>query len=262
MTSLCWNLAALLLFLNASLLPISHLLTQAASTLPPVTRPRILFLTDVDSDDSYDEYDENDNSTPKALPSVKTSLSHGKLQLCQYNPCLENQEPCAQLSGKTGCLCPGVSGADMPPHAPIINMLRPVTYGEDSGKVEVQWCAPSSVVSEYRVVLQGSEGEPLEFQATRRSGLVGFLAAGDRVCVEAVNAAGHSTPSDFSCRRYNPPNSSDHQLLWGIVGGGVTLLLLLIITTVILKKYQLCQNAKGDSTDGLGKPSYSTERNL
>lgn len=261
MMSVCWNLAALLLFLNASLVPPSHFFTQAASTMPPVTKQRILFFSDGGSDDSY-EYEDNDTSTAKMLPSVKTPLLFGTLHLCQYDPCLENQEPCTQLSRKTGCLCPGYSGADVPPNAPIINMLRPVTHGQNSGKVEVQWCAPSSVVSQYRVLLQGSEGKSLEFQDTRRIGLVGFLAAGDRVCVEAVNAAGHSTPSEFSCKRYSPPDFSQHHLLWGIIGGGVALLLLLIIITVILKKYQLCQNSKGNSTDGLGNPSYNTERNL
>lgn len=259
MTPLCRNLAVLLLFLNASPLLNSHLFTHAASTSPPVTRPRIIFMTASDNDDDYDE---NHSSPPEVLSSIKTTILQRKLQFCQYNPCLENQEPCAQISARTGCLCPGISGADVPPHAPRINALRPISEGEDRGKVEITWCAPSSVVSKYRVVIQGSEKDALEFKAFSRRGLVGSLEAGDKVCVEAVNSAGNNIPSDFSCERYDPPDSSDHKLLAGVIGGGVALLLILIIAAVILWKYQICQKAKRDSADGLGNPSYSTEGTL
>lgn len=263
MTSLCSNLAVLLLFLNASLLLHSHLFTSAAPSSPPVTRPRIIFMTSLDSDNDYDEDDisENHSSPPEVLSSIKTSVLQGKQQLCQYNPCLENQEPCAQISAKTGCLCPGMSGAHVPPNAPRINVLLPISEGEDRGKVEVQWCAPSSVVSRYRVVIQGRERDALEFQASSRRGLIGSLEAGDKVCVEAANNAGYSISSDFSCKRYNPPDSSDHKLLAGVIGG-VVFVLLLIIAAVILWKYRLSQKARTDSADGLGNPSYYKEGTL
>lgn len=264
MTSLRRNLIVLLLFLNASPLLHFHLFIHAASTSPPVTRPRIIFMTHLSVGNDYDddEYNEDISAPPEVLTPVKTTLLHRGTQLCQYNPCLENQEPCAQISANTGCLCPGISGADVRPHAPRIQVLQPVSEGEDRGKVEVQWCAPSSVVSTYRVVIQGGEGGALEFQAVSRRGLVGSLEAGTKVCVEAVNKAGHSIPSDFSCMRYDPPESSDHELLGAVIGGGVALLLLLIIVSVIFWKYQLCQRTKRDSADGLGNPSYSTEGTL
>ncbi len=262
MTSLYWNLTVLLLFVSVSPLLHSHLFTHAASTSPPVTRHRILYITglggDYDDDDDAEDY----SSPPEVLTPVRTTLQQLEKQLCHYNPCLENQEPCAQVSKKTGCLCPGVSGDDAPPLAPRIKALQPISTGEDRGKVEVQWCAPSSVVSRYRVVIQGSEGDAREFQADSRRGLVGSLEAGTKVCVEAVNNAGHSIPSDFSCERYNPPDSSDHDMLAVIIGGGVALLLLLIIGFVILWRYQVYRRAKRDSTDGLGNPSYSTEGTL
>ncbi|XP_044061157.1 LRRN4 C-terminal-like protein [Siniperca chuatsi] len=261
MTSLCWNLALLLLF--ASPLLHSQLFTHAASTSPPVTRPRIIFLTGLGSDDEYDDVDDLDNhsSPPEKLYPVKTTLLQQAPQLCQYNPCLENQEPCTNLSAKTGCLCPGVSGADKPPQAPRIKVLLPVTEGDDIGKIEVQWCAPSSVVSGYRVVIEGNEGDAKEFGDVSRRGVVRSLEVGTKVCVEAVNNAGHSTPSEFSCKRYDPPKSSNgYTLAWVI--GGVVLLLFLIIAAVILWKYQMRQKAKRDSTDGLGNPSYSTEGTL
>lgn len=193
---------------------------------------------------------------------MRTPVLRYKQQFCQHDACLENQEPCEVLNERTGCLCPGRSGADVLPKAPRIHKLLPINEGEDKGKIEVQWCAPSSVVTRYRVVVQGNEGNALEFQATSRRSLVGSLEAGTKVCVEAVNNAGHSIPSDFSCKRYDPPESSDHNLLLGVIGGGVAFLLILIITAVILWKYQICKKGKGDSTDGLGNPSYSTEGTL
>lgn len=257
------NLVLLLLFLSASPLLHSHFFTHAASTSPPVTHPRMIGLgsDNYDDDDDYDNAD-NDNSAPKVLSSVKAPILHRDTQLCQYNPCLENQEPCFQLSVKTGCLCPGLSGADVPPHAPRIQGLLPVSDGVHTGKVEIQWCAPSSVVSRYRVVVEGKEGDALEFRDALRRGLLGPLEVGTKVCVEAVNNAGHSAPSEFSCKRYDPPESSDHKLLAGVIGGGVALILLLIIAAVILWKHQMYKNAKRDSTDGLGNPSYSTEGTL
>ncbi|KAM9357054.1 LRRN4 C-terminal-like protein [Symphorus nematophorus] len=261
MTSLRRSLTVLLLFLGALPHLPSYLFTHAASTSPPVTRPRIKFITGLDSDNDYDDYEAH-SSPPDVVIPVRTTLLKQAQPFCRYNPCLEDQEPCAQLAQKTGCLCPGMSGTDMPPHAPRVNALQPIIEGENRGKVEVQWCAPSSLVSSYRVVVQGREGEALAFQAMSRRGLVGSLEAGTKVCVEAVNSAGPSVPSDFSCMRYSPPESSDHQLLAGVIGGGVALLLLLIITAVLLWKYKICQNTKRDSADGLGNPSYSTEGTL
>ncbi|XP_035524656.1 LRRN4 C-terminal-like protein [Morone saxatilis] len=262
MTSLCWNLAALLLFLSASPLLNSHHFTYAASTSPPITHPQIKFITGLGSDKNYEDDYPDEEHPPEVPSSVRTPFLHATPQLCQYDSCSENQEPCADLVRKTGCLCPGISGADVPPHAPRIQALLPISKGDDRGKVEVQWCAPSSVVSRYRVVIQVSEGDVLEFGDVSRRGLVGSLEAGTKVCVEAVNKAGHSIPSDFSCMRYDPPASSDHELLIGVIAGGVAFLLLLIIAAVILWKYQMHQKAKRDSTDGLGNPSYSTEGTL
>ncbi|XP_076594599.1 LRRN4 C-terminal-like protein [Chaetodon auriga] len=263
MTSLHRNLAVLLLFLSASPLLHSHLFTHAASASTPATYPRIIHMTAMGSDNDYeDEYFDAHSAPPEVLSSMRTTRLQREPRLCQYNPCLEDQEPCASLFAKTGCLCPGISGADVPPHAPRIHMMLPISEGNDRGKVEIQWCAPSSVVSRYRVVIQGNEGDAQEFQAASRRGLIGSLEAGTKVCVEAVNKAGPSIPSDFSCKRYDPPETSDHKLLAGVIGGGVSLLLLIIIVAVILWKFKLCQKAKRDSANGLGNPSYSTEGTL
>lgn len=256
MRSLHWNLGVLLLFLNASPLLNDILSAHAASTSAPVTRRRIIFVNS-----GFDD-EEPTSPSPGLPPPSDTPVLHQEPQLCQYNPCLENQEPCFDISERTGCLCPGISGANLPPHAPRINMLRPISDGEDRGKVEVQWCAPSSVVSKYRVVFQDSGRKPLEFPPFLRKGSVGELDVGDKVCVEAVNKAGQSSPTEFSCQRYGPPGSSDQRLLAGVIGGGVTLILILIIVAVSLNKCKSCQKAKTDSADGLRNPSYSREGTL
>ncbi|XP_026186582.1 leucine-rich repeat neuronal protein 4 isoform X2 [Mastacembelus armatus] len=215
----------------------------------------------LDHDYDDDDYQDNPNTPPEVPSSIKTPHLHR--EPCQYNPCLENQEPCAHLSAQTGCLCPGLSGADAPPHAPRIQALLPVMEGDDRGKVEVQWCAPSSVVSRYRVVVEGSHGEVQEFGDTLRRGLVGSLEVGTKVCVEALNNAGQSDPSEFSCKRYDRPESSDRKVFVWVIGGGVALfLIVIIIVGVILWKHKMCQKGKRDSADGLGNPSYSTEGTL
>ncbi|XP_020779205.1 LRRN4 C-terminal-like protein [Boleophthalmus pectinirostris] len=251
MKSLCRHHMLLLLFLST--LPyFSHLFTQAASTSPPDTQTPILFLTS--KDNSYDDDDE----TEIIRPPVKTTVVNQEPpQLCQYNSCLEDQPSCAVVSQQTGCLCPGLSGASEPPHAPRIHSLLPVKEGPDRGKTEVQWCAPSSVVSGYRVLIEGHTEKKQEFKDTKRRSIIGYLEVGTKVCVEAVNGAGYSSPSEFSCKRYEPPTTSDHNLMVGVLAGAVILFLLLIIGVIIICKYRTCQKKKRESDDGLGNPSYS-----
>ncbi|XP_041847114.1 leucine-rich repeat neuronal protein 4 [Melanotaenia boesemani] len=262
MASLHRILAALLFFV----LPLMrfHLFSHAASTSLPTTRQQIIFLTGLGFEHEYeDEYGDEYNgqtSLPEVpLSSVKTPLLHQERKFCQYNLCLENQEPCHSLAEKNNCLCPGMSGSDEPPHAPRIQALLPVSQGDNIGKIEVQWCAPASLVSSYRVMVEGKNSDTLEFGNNLRRGLVGFLEVGTKVCVEAVNNAGPSSPSEFSCKRYEHPESSDHKLLAWVIGGGIALFLFLVIAAVILWKHLQHQNAKRNSSDGLGNPSYKTE---
>lgn len=254
------NLAVLLLLLSTSFLLHSHVFTHAASTSPPVTRQRIIYLTAMGSDDDYDDDDHDiDSSPPEVVSSVKTPLLHQQPLPCQYDPCLENQEPCAS---QAGCLCPGISSGDKPPRPPTIQKLLPISDGDDRGKVEVWWCAPSSVVSGYRVLVEGHNSDVIEVGHGLRRGVVKSLEAGTKVCVEALNEAGHSSPSEFSCQRFDPSESTDHSLLFWVIGGGVSLLFLLIIASVVLWKCKMCRRAKRDTNDGLGNPSYSTEGTL
>lgn len=89
--------------------------------------------------------------------------------------------------------------------------------------------------------------------------MVGSLEPGDKVCVEAVNNVGSSSPSEYSCSRYDhDAHVSDSKLLIGLIGGGVALLILLIVVPVILVKYKACKKMKNGAGDGLGNPSFST----
>uniref|UniRef100_A0A3Q3B526 LRRN4 C-terminal-like protein n=2 Tax=Kryptolebias marmoratus TaxID=37003 RepID=A0A3Q3B526_KRYMA len=238
----------------------SHLFAHAASTVPPTTRRQIKVLTMIPSDDDYDNYDENYSSPPEVVrASVRPPLMATRPKPCQHDACSENQEPCERLSADTGCLCPGRSGGDVAPHAPRIHLLLPITEGENAGKVEVRWCAPSSVVSSYRVIVEGRRDGTLRFGDSSRRGLIGALEGGVKVCVQAVNNAGESSPSQFSCRRFEDTEFSSHNLLALIICGGVAFILVLVAVAVILRRCQKRQKAKRHSADGLGNPSYSTE---
>ncbi|XP_031593164.2 leucine-rich repeat neuronal protein 4 [Oreochromis aureus] len=253
MTSLCRNLVALLFFVLPPMHP--HFFTNAASASTPITRRRIIHIIDTGSE-SQDDYDFNEDEydITKAPPRVMSfPKMNRKPQLCKYDPCLEHQVPCATLSEQTGCLCPGMSGANVRPHPPRIQALVPVSEGSDRGKIQVQWCAPSSVVSQYRIVIEGRDGEIQKFGDASRRGLVRSLEVGTKVCVVAVNNAGSSDPSDFSCKRYESHESSDHTLMAWVIGGGVALLLLVVTTALICGKYQKFRKGKRDSTDGLIK---------
>lgn len=259
MTSLGRNLTTLLLFLNLSPL-LLHLLTHAATVQPPATRKKIIFMTGVDIEKEYDNYNEEDHSfPPEEVFPAKTTVLRRSREFCEYNSCLENQEPCAQISSRTGCLCPGVSGANLPPHAPRLKEFLTIAEGEHMGSIEVHWCAPSSVVSKYRVVVEKSDRPALVFSHGSRRGLVGSLEPGDKVCVLAVNNAGSSSPSEYSCSRYDhDADASDSKLFIGLIGGGVALLVLVIIVAVILVKYKACGKMKNGTGNGLGNPSFST----
>ncbi|KAJ3587509.1 hypothetical protein NHX12_011106 [Muraenolepis orangiensis] len=247
------SLAMLLLFLT---LDLTLQLTNALSTSSPTTQPHIRFVS------IYPDYDTDYADSPSDPPSVVTPAGRTRLlhELCQYDPCQEDQPPCADLSARSGCLCPGLSGAQQTPHPPRLQGLLPPS-GDGEGS-EVRWCAPSSVVSGYRVVVEGDRGTALEFGAQARGGRVGPLEAGAQVCVEAVNKAGHSAASESSCTHYQPPALLSSSVKAGLIGGGVALLLLVVIAMMILWRWRARRKTTEGSAEGLGNPSFSTEGHL
>ncbi|CAL8268631.1 unnamed protein product [Boreogadus saida] len=251
------SLAVLQLFLT---LDPSLRLTHASSTPSPITRTGFQFVTAPDDYDS--DYPDGLSHPPSAAPPIRaTNVLH---ELCQYDPCQEDQAPCSDLSAQSGCLCPGLSGASQPPRPPQLQGLLPPGSGDRSdGGVVVRWCAPYSVVTGYRVVVDGNRGAALEFPARGRRGQVGVLEARAEVCVEAVNRAGHSAASKLSCWQYQPPPRLSGSGMVGLIGGGVAVLLLLVVTAIALhRRRRIRRNTTEARAEGLGNPSYSAEGGL
>ncbi|XP_010892670.1 LRRN4 C-terminal-like protein [Esox lucius] len=257
MMSFCWYSAALLLLLlTPDLLPTCLLFTHAVPTSSPVTHPKIQYNTEVgfNYDEDYNAEEDSSHSPPNYSKAASASTPlPSPLKPCDYHPCQDNQIPCSQLSSQIGCLCPGLSGEDKPPHSPQLQKLGP---GAD-GRAEIRWCAPSSVVSGYRVVIEHGKERPLHFGADSRSGVLGELEAGVKVCVEAINIAGISAHSELSCLRYDPEEATNLALRAGVIGGGLGFLLLLSLIALIFWRRQTCGRSGGDSAEGLGNPSYS-----
>lgn len=132
----------------------------------------------------FGDEDEEEASRPPAV-------------LCDYDRCRHLQVPCKELqsAGPTACLCPGLSSPAQPPAPPRLGDVHVVA---EDGSAEVRWCAPSSPVQRYWLLLWEGGGPPQKsgpFNATvRRAELKGLNPGGAYVvCVVAANAAGESS---------------------------------------------------------------------
>ncbi|XP_023659384.1 LRRN4 C-terminal-like protein [Paramormyrops kingsleyae] len=189
----------------------------------------------LNSVDDYDYYpytdspDEPKNSSSRVLP-------------CNYDLCENQKIPCVNLSVSTGCLCPGVSGPNETPDAPV---LLDVT--KEGSQVVVHWCSPPSAVTHYQILV-GRHHLLTASQLTRRV-LLPELDPGTTVCVEAVNRAGSSRPTKTSCRRYELANSPS-MAAW-VIGGVLAFVLLLLLALVVF----LLRRNKAGSRSRAGNPS-------
>ncbi|XP_041706123.2 leucine-rich repeat neuronal protein 4-like [Coregonus clupeaformis] len=193
--------------------------TNYTDTLPLRPSGRMYKMLELYSDDDYDP--NWDTNPPPPSPSRGTNL-----QSCDYDPCRELQTPCAQLAASSGCLCPGVSGPQVAPEPPDLKRLS-----MEGSEMVIQWCAPSSVVTHYEVVVGALE--PLVFGEDQRSGVVREVGQGVEVCVVAVNDAGFSERQRRSCTMYEPPGDSSLALKAGLIGGALGLLLLLSLAVLL-----------------------------
>lgn len=171
----------------------------------------------------YSQY-EDSTSDPGVLPDP-VSPGGGTLKKCDYNHCLENQIPCAQLAASKGCLCPGFTPQDKVPEAPL---LRSVSWNRS--EVVIQWCAPFSHVTDYIVTVGGQERQ--RFGKDRRSGGVGNIDHMSEVCVIAVSEVGES---DGSCQMYQYKDSS-LLLKAGLIGGALGFVLLLLLVILLWRR--------------------------
>lgn len=210
-----------------------------ATSQPPMTHRRIIFVAEPEEPE-----------TPIAWVS---SRPVALAELCDYDPCRDQQIPCAQLSIESGCLCPGLSGPNVLPQAPHLNSVR-----REGSEVVVRWCAPASEVQQYRVTVELDTFQL--FGEISRKGSLGNLVPGTKVCVEAINRAGTSIPSKYSCTRYEPMGNDTLALKAGLIAGGLTLLLLLSVVAFLLWRRKL--HKEGSSSEGMGNPSFNTEGTL
>lgn len=130
------------------------------------------------------DLEEEQDETP--LPAV----------LCDYDRCRHLQVPCQELqrASPTACLCPGLSSASQPPNPPRLGEVR---VEAEAGRAVVHWCAPSSPVHQYWLLLWEGGGAPQKGpplnSTVRRAELNGLKPGGAYiVCVVAANAAGES----------------------------------------------------------------------
>ncbi|XP_061105280.1 LRRN4 C-terminal-like protein [Conger conger] len=190
-----------------------------------------------------EDYDRLEDPTPQPTNQSKVRKS----QHCAYDRCRDQQQPCVELSAATGCQCPGLTGPGVIPEAPYLKDMI-----QQGSKVEVQWCAPSSTVSTYQVVVKGQE--PVVFTGLSRKAVLEGLEAGAEVCVEAVNAAGVSGPGPHSCMTYQPESGGSLSLKAGLIGGALGFLLLCSLAVFLLWRRKACGKSGGRSvshtTDG------------
>uniref|UniRef100_A0A3Q3MCR8 Uncharacterized protein n=1 Tax=Mastacembelus armatus TaxID=205130 RepID=A0A3Q3MCR8_9TELE len=172
-------------------------------------------------DFSTEDYDRLEDTVTSSLPN-RVSTYGGTPQHCVYNPCLENQIPCAEQAAYSGCLCPGFTLHNKAPQAPD---LKSVFW--NGSEVVIQWCAPYSYVKTYIVTKDGQNSQ--KFEKDKRSATVGTIDHITEVCVFAENDSG---TSNGSCMTYHPRDNS-LALKAGLIGGALGFLLLLLLAVLL-----------------------------
>ncbi|XP_066574930.1 LRRN4 C-terminal-like protein [Amia ocellicauda] len=224
---------------------------NVTKTPPGSTRGRILYVTGLRfTDIDYEDPDQESGGTPPApTPDFNP-------QPCDYNRCHDNQTPCAQLREASGCLCPGLSGPQELPEAPFLQEVALQASG-----VRVHWCAPTSTVERYKVMVEGRG--PVEFgESTRTVVLEGLEVGGSyRVCVQAVNPAGSSPLTESSCSKFQVKPDTQVGLLVGLIAGAVLVLLSIAVGGYLLwRRRSRRKEVRGAAAgEGLGNPTYTTD---
>ncbi|XP_057677244.1 leucine-rich repeat neuronal protein 4 [Corythoichthys intestinalis] len=208
------------------LLLLTGSISQATTNRGPGTnrtgalRPRVSHGLEIPPDEYYDT---EDDVTTIASKTVFSNVA--TLKRCDYNPCKENEPPCAELSATNNCLCPGSTSHLEAPRPPF---LKTVTLS--GSEVVLQWCAPHSFVKAYKVTVGGTERQT--FESERRSGGVGPIENVSEVCLVATNDVGDS---EGSCMMYRPGDSS-LPIKAALIGGALSLLLLLLLAILLWRR--------------------------
>ncbi|KAK7164768.1 hypothetical protein R3I94_003226 [Phoxinus phoxinus] len=196
----------------------------------------------------YSDYDETTTEPLSSSTSEVPELDH-----CDYDMCVEQQQTCKELqrTAVSPCLCPGLSPRDYPPSPP---QLSYITQQDDKGVV-VHWCAPTSIVTHYIVLVKGKDkviDREIEVQEKKRETVLWDVAAGALVCVKAVNIAGDSKENKQSCATFEPQHSdSGLALKLGIIGGVVGLVVLLILALLLWRHKTWRKSTARNETGGV-----------
>lgn len=233
----CLHPVILLLLIN------SLDLSSSSSSSQNATRPRSPVF---DQNDDYSDYEE----TTTEPPSSSTSEAP-ELHPCKYDMCMEQQQTCKELAAVTPCLCPGLSPQDKPPSPPHLSGL---TQQDDKGVV-VHWCAPTSIVTHYIVLVKGKDKvieREIRVEERKRATVLLDVAAGAVVCVKAANIVGNSTDNFQSCATFEPQHSdSGLALKLGIIGGVVGLIVLLVLALLLWRHKTRQKSAARNETGGV-----------
>ncbi|KAG8146865.1 hypothetical protein E2320_013946, partial [Naja naja] len=183
-------------------------------------------------DDYYEDYYDNVQTT-----EPPRSISPGTLTpFCAYDRCKHLQVPCMELSRLSKCLCPGVTGPDVTPDAPVcersrqrdpsqLALVRPLVHGPP-----------------YR--LPGEDfisGPPLN--STVRVTVLSDLVPGTEyiLCVVAANQAG-SSPTDDGVREHGPcrhVRTPAHQMTYVYIAVGLASVVILGVVSVLLWRFYI-----------------------
>ncbi|XP_069090254.1 leucine-rich repeat neuronal protein 4 [Pleurodeles waltl] len=206
-----------------------HVTTQVNTIKKRTTIPHIPreYVSDID----YEEEEEE-----------KTTAPH-KIIVCDYHPCRHLQKPCHEIQKASMCYCPGLSADNVAPDPPRLRKVSEIT----DTSVQIQWCAPNSVVQRYQLVYQPVGSENLTiidniYITSREYTLYNLLPATTyQVCVISINKAGPSQTvpklvSRIPCTKFQTRPSYIVILTTLCVTSGVFLLAIIILSACLYKQ--------------------------
>ncbi|KAG2467296.1 leucine-rich repeat neuronal protein 4-like [Polypterus senegalus] len=172
------------------------------------------------------DYDETENPTERPVPSDQDIP-------CDYHPCRHLQRPCRELQKLQHCLCPGLTGDKIQPGQPLKVEVPETTYSS----AQIHWCAPYSVLSEYRITLSQKDTPIMRtitnIFVTFRNFTLYDLAPGTtyNVCVVAKNTGG----TNKKCTIFTTKSESTWVLYLLAALSGVLLLAVITLSGFLYK---------------------------
>ncbi|ROL40668.1 Leucine-rich repeat neuronal protein 4 [Anabarilius grahami] len=223
------------------LLLINFLDLSSSSSSQNATRPRSYS----GETDDYSVLEDTSTEPPGSSSTTSEDTEHN---FCDYSMCVEHQQTCAELATATGCFCPGLERV-LPPSPPTLSYL---TQKDDKG-VLVHWCAPTSIVTHYKVLVKDKDRvREIPVEEKKRTTVLRDVAAGALVCVVAVNKIGVSAENKQSCATFKPQHpDSGLALKLGIIGGAVGLIVLLILALLLWRHKKRRESSARTETRGV-----------